>query len=114
MDREESKKTSDRMLAVRAREAREGVPRIAGPRAYGWNYEMTEHVPDEVTRIHEAAERVLAGESVWSICTDWHTQGVPPVTGRPWAVPTITSIHTSWRIACLLEHKGVVVTTGPW
>src|SRR6056297_1596006 len=38
MDREESKKTSDRMLAVRAREAREGVPRFAGRRAYGWNY----------------------------------------------------------------------------
>ncbi len=30
MDREESKKTSDRMLAIRAREARAGVPRIAG------------------------------------------------------------------------------------
>ena len=50
MDREESKRTSDRMLAVRAREAREGVPRIAGRRAYGWNYDMTEHVPEEVAR----------------------------------------------------------------
>ncbi|MCO5305050.1 MAG: recombinase family protein [Microthrixaceae bacterium] len=111
MDREESKKTSDRMLAVRAREAREGVPRIAGRRAYGWNYDMTEHVPEEVARIHEAAERVLAGESVWSICTDWNTQGVPTVTGRPW---TITSILTSGRIAGLREHKGVVVAKGQW
>ena len=114
MDREESKKTSDRMLAVRAREAREGVPRIAGRRAYGWNYDMTEHAPEEVARIHEAAERVLAGESVWSICTDWNTQGVPTVTGRPWTVTTITSILTSGRIAGLREHKGVVVAKGQW
>jgi DNA invertase Pin-like site-specific DNA recombinase len=113
-DREESKKTSDRMLAVRAREAREGVPRIAGRRAYGWNYDMTEHIADEVTRIHEAAGRVLAGESVWSICTDWNTQGVPTVTGRPWTVTTITSILTSGRIAGLREHKGVVVAKGQW
>lgn len=111
MDREESKKTSDRMLAVRAREAREGVPRIAGRRAYGWNYDMTEHVPEEVARIHEAAERVLASESVWSICDDGNTQGVPTVTGRPW---TITSILTSGRIAGLREHKGVLVAMGQW
>ena len=42
---------------------------------------MTDHIADEVVRIHEAAERVLAGESVWSICADWNAQGVPTVTG---------------------------------
>ena len=88
--------------------------RIAGRRAYGWNYDMTEHVPEEVARIHEAAERVLASESVWSICTDWNAQGVATVTGRPWTVTTITSILTSGRIAGLREHKGVVVAKGQW
>ena len=38
---------------------------------------------------------MLAGESVWSIGTDWNDQGVPTVTGRPWTVQTITSILTS-------------------
>ncbi len=114
MDREESKKTSDRMLAVRAREAREGRPRIAGRRAYGWNYEMTEVIAEEASRIREAADRVLNGESVWSICTDWNTHGVATVTGRPWTVTTITSILTSGRVAGLREHKGVVVAQGQW
>lgn len=114
MDREESKKTSDRMLAVRAREAREGVPRIAGRRPYGFSKDMTEHIPDEVVRILEAAERVLAGESVWSICTDWNRQGVPTVTGRPWTVQTLSSILTSGRMAGLREHKGIVVAKGRW
>lgn len=75
---------------------------------------MTEHIPDEVAHIHEAAERVLAGESVWSICTDWNTQGVATVTGRSWTVTTIMSILTSGRIAGLREHKGVVVAKGQW
>lgn len=114
MDREESKKTSDRMLAVRAREAKEGIPRIAGRRAYGFSYDMSEHVPDEIERIHDAAERVLAGESVWSIASDWNAQGVSTVTGRPWTVQTITSILRSGRIAGLREHKGVVVAKGQW
>lgn len=114
MDREESKKTSDRMLAIRAREAREGIPRIAGRRAYGFTYDMTEHIAEEVARIHEAAERVLTGESIWSICTDWNTQDVPTVTGRPWTVQTVSSILTSGRIAGLREHNGVVVAKGRW
>lgn len=114
MDREESKKTSDRMLAVRAREAQEGIPRISGRRPYGFTHDMTAHVPDEVARIHEAADRVLVGESIWSICTDWNAQGVPTVTGGSWSVQTLTSILTSGRIAGLREHKGVVVAKGRW
>lgn len=114
MDREESKKTSDRMLAVRAREAREGIPRIAGRRPYGFSRDMTEHISCEVARIMEAAERVLVGESVWSICTDWNAEGVPTVTGRPWTVQTLCSILTSGRLAGLREHKGVVVAKGRW
>lgn len=112
MDREESKKTSDRMLAVRAREAKEGVPRPAGRRPYGFSSDMAEHVAEEVYRIKEAAHRVLAGESVWSIASAWNAEGVPTVTGRPWTVQTLTSILRSGRIAGLREHKGDVVGPG--
>ena len=114
MDREESKKTSDRMLAVRHREAREVTPRLAGRRPYGYTNDMTEHVAEEVARIKEAARRVLAGESVWSIASDWNGEGVPTVTGRPWTVQTLTSILRSGRIAGLREHKGLVVGQGRW
>lgn len=114
MDREESKKTSDRMLAVRAREAKEGIPRIAGRRPYGFTSDMTKHIPEELERVREAADRVLLGESMWSICSDWMTRGVPTVTGRPWTVTTLTSILTSGRMAGLREHKGVVVAKGQW
>jgi site-specific DNA recombinase len=114
MDREESKKTSDRMLAVREREAKAGVPRVGGRRSYGYSADMSEHVACEVLRIEEAADRVLAGESVWSICTDWNALGVATVTGRPWTVQTLTSILGSARIAGFRTHRGKVVGEGQW
>lgn len=75
---------------------------------------MSEHVEDEVERILEAAERVLAGESVWSICTDWNKADVPTVTGKAWTVQTLTSILTSPRIAGFRTHRGTVVGMGQW
>lgn len=59
---------------------------------------MSEHVEDEVERIEEAADRVLASESMWSICTDWNLSGVPTATGKGWIVQTLTPL-TSPRIA---------------
>jgi hypothetical protein len=114
MDREESKKTSDRMLDVRAREAKAGIPRLAGRRAYGYSKDMKVILDDEAKLVEEAAERVLAGESVWSICGDWNARQVATVTGRPWTVQTLTSILRSGRIAGLREHRGVVVGEGRW
>ncbi len=114
MDREGSKKTSVPMLAVRAREAQEGISRIGGRRAYGFSRDMSEHLPDEVARIGEAAERVLRGKSLRSVCSDWNDQEVPTVTGRPWTVQTLTTILTSPRIAGLRTHHGEVVGVGEW
>lgn len=114
MDREESKKTSDRMLDVRRREAKEGIPRIAGRRAFGYVRDFSEVVPEEAALIEEAVDRVLAAESVWGICTEWNARGVATVTGRPWTVQTLTSILRSGRIAGLREHHGVVVSEGKW
>lgn len=114
MDREESKKTSDRMLEVRRREAKVGVPRFAGRRAFGYVRDYSGLVDEEATLLVEAADRVLAGESVWSICTDWNSRRVATVTGRPWTVQTLTSILRSPRIAGLREHRGAVVAAGTW
>ena len=80
MDREESKKTSDRMLDVR-RPRGEGRPAaIAGRRVFGYT-RLSETVAEEAALILEAADRVLAGESVWGICTDWNDAKLASVTG---------------------------------
>lgn len=114
MDREESKKLADRMSDVRAREAKAGKPRLTGRRPFGYDLRMTRVDEVEAGWIREAVERVLAGESVWSICRDWVARGVPTVTGSEWTVTTLTSILTSGRIAGLREHRGRVVAEGSW
>lgn len=65
------------MQAVRAREVKEGVARIGGRRPYGYTSDMSERVREEVERIEVAADRVLSGESVWSICAGWNKSGSP-------------------------------------
>jgi DNA invertase Pin-like site-specific DNA recombinase len=64
-------------------------------------------VPAEATRIREAAERVLAGESVRSVAKEWNEQEVPtPHGGELWSQGNLKRILVSPRIAGLREHKG--------
>lgn len=129
MDREESKKLSDRMRDVRAREAREGKPRISG-RPYGYSCSgkradacevvgcphdgTMSLIGSEVEVIHEVAERVLLGESLWRIANDLNDRGVPTARGTQWRTNVLTRILTNPRYAGLRAHNGVVVADGSW
>jgi DNA invertase Pin-like site-specific DNA recombinase len=129
MDREESKKLSDRMRDVRAREAREGKPRVSG-RPYGYScsgkraescvVDGCRHdgtmslVPAEVDIIRECAERVLLGESLWRIVKDLDARGVPTAQGREWRTNILMRILTNPRYAGLRSHNGAVVADGSW
>ncbi len=129
MDREESKKLSDRMRDVRAREAREGKPRISGrPFGYSCSGRRADEcevrgckhdgtmslIPAEVEVIREAAERVLLGESLWRIVKDFDARGVPTTLDRGWRTNVLTRILTNPRYAGLRAHNGEVVADGAW
>lgn len=113
MDREESKKTSERMTAVRAREARDGQPRPSGQRGFGYSLDWMAIDETEAALIHEAAGRVLRGEPTFAIATDWNTRAIPTVNNKQWTVSVLTTILRSPRIAGLREHNGTV-TEGKW
>jgi len=129
MDREESKKLSDRMRDVRAREARDGKPRISG-RPYGYScaglhasdcevvgclHDGTMSlVPGELEVIGEVVERVLLGESLWRIANDFNDRGIPSARGGEWRTGTLTRLLTNPRYVGLREHNGVVVAEGQW
>lgn len=129
MDREESKKLSDRMRDVRAREAREGKPRISG-RPYGYScagvhpqdceivgcaHDGTMSlVPAEHQVILEVVERVLLGESLWRIANDLNARGIRSARGGEWRTNILTRLLTNPRYVGLREHKGVVVAEGRW
>ena len=114
MDREESKKTSDRMLGVRAAEAQSGKPRVTGQRPFGYNADWSKVDRKEARLIREAVERALTGESLWSITSDWNRRGLPSTNGRQWTVTVLHSILVSGRIAGLREHRGAVVAPATW
>jgi len=114
MDREESKKTSERMTAVRAREAREGKPRPSGQRGFGYSSDWRAVEEAEAVLIREAVERILRGESAYAVATDWNARGIPSVNGKQWSVSVLVNILRSARIAGLREHNGAAVAHGQW
>ena len=114
MDREESKKISERMTAVRAREAREGKPRASGQRGFGYSLDWMAIDETEAALIREAADRVLRGESIYAIATDWNARGIPTVNAKQWSVNVLLTILRSPRIAGLREHHSGVVAEGTW
>lgn len=129
MDREESKKLSDRMRDVRAREAREGKPRTSG-RPYGYSCSgrrvddcdvvgcrhdgTMSLIPSEAAVIRECAERVMLGESLWSIVLDLNARGVPTAQSGEWRTNVLTRVLTNPRCAGLRAHNGEVVAEGKW
>ena len=62
--------------------------------------------PGEARLVKEAARRVLAGESLYSVCNDWTARGVPTVTGAAWNTKTLRQILTSGRNAGWRDHHG--------
>ena len=118
IDREESEKISSRMLDVRAREAREGKPRVGNCRPYGYEYDKSTKelriVVAEAETVRECAQRVLAGESCYSVVRDLNRRGIASPTGRMWCTKVLQDILRSARIAGLRSHLGEVVAQGQW
>jgi len=117
MDREESLKTSSRMQHVRAREAREGKPRV-GCRAYGYEYSKVTKVMSisvaEADTVRECTRRVLDGESVYSVVRNLNDRRVSTASGGRWKTSTLLGVLRSPRLAGLRSHLGEVVAKGEW
>jgi site-specific DNA recombinase len=105
MDREESKKSGDRISQIRARTAREGKPMMGGPRPYGFLPDRVTHDTEEADLIRSAARRILAGESLRGIVKEWNLQGIGTSTGRAWSSSKLIQVLTSARTAGLREYK---------
>lgn len=66
------------------------------------------------TVVKEAARRVLAGETLYSICTDFTHRNVPTAKGGPWRTPTLKHILTTPTVAGLRSHRGKVSGEAVW
>lgn len=115
MDREESKKSSDRLTDMKERHAAEGRPSGGGRRPYGYADDRVTVVEAEAKVIRDLVARYLAGEGL-RLLTRWlNEQNIPTVEGKgEWQVSTVTNLLKNPRIAGLRVHRGEVVGDAVW
>lgn len=105
-------------IGMRVRSAREfaatkGLPAPGGRRMYGYTAQM-EVVPDEAAAIRDAAERVLAGESAYSIAQEWNAAGRLTVGGKQWAAAMVLRMLRNPVLVGRRVYKGEHVGEGSW
>jgi site-specific DNA recombinase len=110
---------SDR-LRRKFTEMAEAGRRNGGTRAFGYrrvdgSEEIDEEIDeDEAKIIREAADRILMGASLRSVCRDLNTRGVRSVSGKLWASSTLKRILLSPRVVGKRQHHGKVVAVAKW
>jgi len=109
----ESARKSARMRRAYQQKAESGMPQVSR-RPYGFELDGITHRPDEVAVIRESIARLLAGESLRSICINLNDDGMLTSTGREWQTQTMKRIVTNPRVAGLREYRGEVVGPGVW
>jgi hypothetical protein len=110
---QESHNTGTRVKRRDAENAQNGRPH-GHRRAFGYANDGMTIVREEADAIREACDRILRGESMRSICTDWNERGVKPVSAPAWRVSTFKRMITGTRIASLRKYQGEAVAAAAW
>jgi site-specific DNA recombinase len=64
--------------------------------------------------VQEAAERILAGDTLRSVCMDLNDRKVSTITGTPWSTTVLKNLLVSYRISGQRDYKGESVVTATW
>lgn len=94
--------------------AQQGKPHGGGPRPFGFQADRITHDLVEAEVIRQLAARVLAGESISSVCRWMQESGVATVTGAVWRPPSLRDMLLSPRIWGMRQHRGQVAGPGVW
>jgi site-specific DNA recombinase len=85
-----------------------------GRRPFGFERDRVTVREPEAQLIREAADRILAGESMHGIARDWNGAGVTTTTGGRWHQSTLKRVLVSPRVGGFLESHGEIVGEAPW
>jgi len=105
MDREESKKLSERMSDLSERKAKQGKPQ-GGRRPFGYEDDMITLKQDEADVLRQMAERVITGHSYKSIAWWLNEQGITTSGGKLFYPLTVRNMLLKPRYAGLRVHDG--------
>jgi site-specific DNA recombinase len=111
--RMESEHKSRRIRRKMLELAQAGKPK-GGKRPYGFERDQLTINEIEAAVIREAAQRVLAGDGLRSLCIDFNARGITTATGKKWAPVHLRQILKSARIAGQREHQGSIIGPALW
>lgn len=108
----ESATSGLRLRARYAQRVSSGLPPIGGSRGFGFTRDRLTIIDEEAALIREAAQRVLTGESCYSIANDWIERGIKTTTGRNFNTSGLRAILLADRLVGDISHLGEVVSSG--
>lgn len=76
-------------------------PRPPARRAFGHTADGAASVAAEAAAIREAAQRVLAGETLSSVVREWNGRGLTTAAGGPWRVNSLSSLLVQRRLVAV-------------
>lgn len=95
--------------------AEKGLHKWMSQPAYGVRAGWQKLEPKEAAVIREAAERVLAGESLRHICIDFNRRDIPAPKGGDWRAISLRALLLQTRLWGYRSHNGVrSEVRGPW
>jgi DNA invertase Pin-like site-specific DNA recombinase len=83
-------------------------------RPYGYTKNYASVVEDEAKVLREMADRVLAGEPLYSIAKDLNARGVLKYTGNTWKTQDISKLLKRSENARIRTYKGEEFPNGQW
>lgn len=112
--RMESEHKSRRIRRKMLELAKAGKPHGGGNRPFGYADDRVTILPDEAAIIQEAADRVLAGETLRAVCMDFNRRGFTTSSGAPWSGLAIKRVLINPRTAGLSAHRDAGVVDAIW
>jgi len=89
--------------------AEQGRDTGGGRRPFGYTKDRVTVDESEAPLLREAARRVVAGDSLRGICTEWNNKGIRTSTGGKWANTVLRRTLISPRLAGYREHAGKLI-----
>ena len=110
----ESQVKSERIRRKMVELVKDGRWHGGGSRPFGYEPDRLTIRRAEAKLIREAAKRIVAGESLRSVVTDWNSRGIPTTTGGEWKSGVLRRILVASRTAGYSEHPELGRVEATW
>jgi DNA invertase Pin-like site-specific DNA recombinase len=102
----ESRSIGERVSLMQRDRATKGLVWRGKSRGFGHAENRKDLVDEEVDLLHEAGERLVAGEPAHSIAEDWRTRGITTAEGNPWRGEVLRRALLSPRMIGKRDYMG--------